>query len=123
VAKDLKISVLLDFYGNMLTDKQRDVLELYYNEDLSLGEIGNYEGISRQGVRDSIKRGEAVLLELEEKLGLYEKTKKLDENLKEIFELALKIEAVNDKFFYSADITAAAKEIQKKAEKSLEATV
>ncbi len=123
MAKDLKISVLLDFYGNMLTDKQRDVLELYYNEDLSLGEIGNYEGISRQGVRDSIKRGEAVLLELEEKLGLYEKTKNLDDNLKEIFELALKIEAVNDKFFYSADITAAAKEIQKKAEKSLEATV
>ena len=123
MAKDLKISVLLDFYGNMLTDKQRDVLELYYNEDLSRGEIGNYEGISRQGVRDSIKRGEAVLLELEEKLGLYEKTKNLDDNLKEIFELALKIEAVNDKFFYSADITAAAKEIQKKAEKSLEATV
>lgn len=120
MAKDLKISVLLDFYGNMLTDKQRDVLELYYNEDLSLGEIGNYAGISRQGVRDSIKRGESVLIELEEKLGLYEKTCHLDKNLKEIYELALKIEAVNDKFFYSSDITAAAKEIQKMAEKSLE---
>lgn len=120
MAKDLKISVLIDFYGNMLTEKQRDVLELYYNEDLSLAEIGNYAGISRQGVRDSIKRGEVVLLELEEKLGLYAKSVALDNNLKDIHELASKIETINNRFFYSADIQAAAKEIQKTVEKSLE---
>ena len=97
MAKDLKISVLIDFYGNMLTEKQRDVLELYYNEDLSLAEIGNYAGISRQGVRDSIKRGEVVLLELEEKLGLYAKSVALDNNLKDIHELASKIETINNK--------------------------
>lgn len=59
--KNLDISVLLDFYGDMLTEKQREVIGFYYNEDLSLSEIGEFEGITRQGVRDSIKRGEAVL--------------------------------------------------------------
>lgn len=54
--KNLDISVLLDFYGDMLTEKQREVIGFYYNEDLSLSEIGEFEGITRQGVRDSIKR-------------------------------------------------------------------
>lgn len=119
MAKDLKISLLLDFYGNMLTEKQRDVLDLYYNEDLSLAEIGESANITRQGVRDSIKRGEAVLLELEEKLGLCEKTATLDGNLKKIFELASKIEAYNNKYFYSGDISSAAREIKDCAEQSL----
>lgn len=66
--KNLRISVLLDHYGAMLTDKQREVIDLYYNDDLSLAEIAEQEGITRQGVRDNIKRGEAQLLEMEEKL-------------------------------------------------------
>ena len=66
--KDLRISVLLDHYGAMLTDKQREVIDLYYNDDLSLAEIAEQEGITRQGVRDNIKRGEAQLLEMEQKL-------------------------------------------------------
>ena len=70
VAKDLKFAALLDIYGGMLTDKQREVLDLYYNEDLSLSEIAANEDISRQGVRDSIKRGEEALLELDEKIGV-----------------------------------------------------
>lgn len=119
MAKDLKISLLLDFYGNMLTEKQRDVLDLYYNEDLSLAEIGESEGITRQGVRDSIKRGEAVLLELEEKLGLCEKTVSLDNELKKIYELASKIESYNNKYFYSADISSLSLEIKNCAERSL----
>ena len=57
--KDLNIALLFDFYGEMLTEKQKDVIDLYYNEDLSLAEIAEHEGISRQGVRDNIKRGEA----------------------------------------------------------------
>ena len=68
VDKNLRISVLLDHYGAMLTDKQREVIDLYYNDDLSLAEIAEQEGITRQGVRDNIKRGEAQLLEMEEKL-------------------------------------------------------
>ena len=70
MAKNLEISLLFDFYGDMLTEKQRDVVELYYNDDLSLSEIAENEGITRQGVRDSIKRAEAQLLEMEERLGL-----------------------------------------------------
>lgn len=59
MAKDLSISYLLDFYGQMLTDKQREVTEFYYNDDLSLAEIADHCHITRQGVRDSIKRAEA----------------------------------------------------------------
>ena len=70
MAKDLKFASLLDIYGSVLTDKQREMLELYYNEDLSLSEIAANEGISRQGVRDSIKRGEDALSDLDEKIGV-----------------------------------------------------
>ncbi len=70
MAKDLKFASLLDIYGGVLTEKQREMLELYYNEDLSLSEIAANEGISRQGVRDSIKRGEETLSELDEKIGM-----------------------------------------------------
>ena len=62
--KNLDISILLDHYGEMLTEKQREVIDLYYNQDLSLAEIAEQEGISRQGVRDNIKRAEAQLLEI-----------------------------------------------------------
>lgn len=68
--KNYKISFLLDYYGEILTEKQKDAIELYYNEDLSLAEIADHIGITRQGVRDSIKRGEETLIEMEEKLGL-----------------------------------------------------
>ena len=67
--KNLAYSVLLDFYGPVLTDKQRVILTEYYDEDLSLAEIAENLGITRQGVRDAIKHGEAALDELEQKLG------------------------------------------------------
>lgn len=72
MGKNLDVAVLLDFYGGMLTDKQRDVIDLYYNQDLSLSEIAEHENITRQGVRDSIKRGEVFLFELEDKLKLFD---------------------------------------------------
>ena len=67
--KNLAYSVLLDFYGPVLTEKQRIILTEYYNEDLSLAEIAENLGITRQGVRDAIKHGEASLDEWEAKLG------------------------------------------------------
>lgn len=70
MAKDLNISILMDFYGEMLTPKRLEALDMYYNQDLSLGEIAEEISISRQGVRDCIKHGEAQLLGFEEKLGL-----------------------------------------------------
>lgn len=63
-------SLLLDFYGELLTEKQRECYDLHYNEDLSLSEIAQQAGISRQGVWDNIKRAEASLNDIEEKTGL-----------------------------------------------------
>ena len=63
-------SMLLDFYGELLTEKQRECYDLHYNEDLSLSEIAEQSGISRQGVWDNIRRAEASLRQIEEKTGL-----------------------------------------------------
>ncbi len=71
--KQLEMSILFDFYGDMLTDKQRELFDLYYNEDLSLSEIAENSGITRQAVRDSIKRAEKTLYELESRLKLAKK--------------------------------------------------
>ena len=67
-ATPLEMSLLFDFYGETLTEKQRELFDLYYNEDLSLSEIAEHAGITRQGVRDSIKRAEHALHEMEDKL-------------------------------------------------------
>ena len=75
--KDLKKAYLLDVYGDVLTNRKKEVLDMYYNEDLSLAEIAEQIGISRQGVRDMIKKGEDELEFLEEKLGLANKLSKL----------------------------------------------
>ena len=78
MAKNMEILLLYDFYGDMLTEKQRDMVEQYYQNDLSLAEIAENAGISRQGVRDSIKRAENQLLDMEERLGLAAKMKELN---------------------------------------------
>ncbi len=67
--KDLNISILNDIYGALLTDNRRDVIESYYNCDLSLGEIAENCGISRQAVRDSVSKAKEALLDYEKKLG------------------------------------------------------
>ena len=64
MAKDFEMGYLLDFYGEVLTPKQREMLNQYYNDDLSLSEIGENFGITRQGARDAIKHGETTLKEL-----------------------------------------------------------
>lgn len=70
--KDMQVSLLLDFYGDILSERQLEVTGLYYNDDLSLSEIAEITGISRQGVRDAVKRSVDELYSLEEKLGLVE---------------------------------------------------
>ena len=105
LSKNLDVAVLFDFYGEMLTDKQRDVIDLYYNQDLSLSEIAEHEGITRQGVRDSIKRGEAILFDLEDKLKLFQgyiETQKIIYNIKYIVE---RIENENNIYNYSSIIS------------------
>ena len=68
--KNLNISLLLDFYGDILSERQFDMLSLYYNEDCSLAEIAETYSISRQGVRSVLKKSEGILYDMEEKLGL-----------------------------------------------------
>ncbi len=71
--KNLYVSALLDVYGEFLSEKQRSLVELYYNDDLSLGEIAENEGITRQGVRDIVKRAEQQLYRFEEECGYSKK--------------------------------------------------
>ena len=87
MGKNLEISLLMDFYGDMLTEKQRDMVDYYYNDDLSLAEIAQNEGITRQGVRDAIKRAEAQMLDMEERLGLSKRFSAMYEDASQIIEL------------------------------------
>lgn len=86
--KNIKVSLLLDIYGKLLTDKQYQMLDDYYNNDLSLAEVAENAGITRQAVRDNLLKGEKNLNEYEQKLGLLKKSLKnqkiLDEYYKEI---------------------------------------
>jgi len=77
MAKELKFVMLLDCYGDLLTEHQRNVMELYYCEDLSLAEIGEPMGITRQAVRSIIKRTESILLNYEKNLKFAEKLSEL----------------------------------------------
>jgi hypothetical protein len=104
VAKDLEIVTLLDFYGEMLTQKQHDFLEYYYGDDLSLSEIATNEGITRQGVRDAIKRAEKQLFDMEEKLGLVRRFAETKKGLTEIAEYADLINAYNLRHSLSREI-------------------
>ena len=79
-----KISLLYDFYGRLLTEKQRQVMELYHEENLSLAEIAEEFGISRQGVHDTLKKAEHLLTEYEDKLGLVAKLMKSRHSIAEI---------------------------------------
>lgn len=92
MAKELKFVILLDCYGDLLTDHQRNVMELYYCEDLSLAEIGVPLGITRQAVMGLIKRTEAILLNYEKKLGFARRLEKMKKCFGNIAAIADKIE-------------------------------
>mgnify|MGYP004633428747 CR=1 FL=1 len=79
-----RMALLYDFYGDILTDRQKEFYDLYYNEDLSLGEIAENYGISRQGVRDVIVRAEATLTELEDKTGLIKRFLTMQKQLEQV---------------------------------------
>lgn len=78
---NIKISILLEIYGKLLTQKQFDLLNDYYNNDLSLAEIAENENITRQAVRDNLKKGERKLFNFEEKLGIMKKNKMQEEQI------------------------------------------
>ena len=109
MAKKWEVSYLLDFYGDVLTEKQRDVMEQYYNDDLSLSEIADNFGITRQGVRDAIKRGEGTILELEDKVGFARRYRAVQEGIESLEQLARDINFYN--YAMSEDIHRAADEM------------
>ena len=79
--KDLEFVTLFSIYGNLLTERQKDLFNLYYECDLSLGEIAEINGISRQSVNDALKKAREFLLETEKKLGFAQKILKINEKL------------------------------------------
>lgn len=89
-------TMLLDFYGELLTDKQRECFDLHYNEDLSLSEIAEQCGISRQGVWDNIRRAEAAMREVEEKTGLIRRFSELEEGLDSLYESMTELAGITD---------------------------
>lgn len=90
--KKVEISMLWQIYGNLLTEKQYEYIDYYYNEDLSLSEIAENDNITRQAVRDIIKKGERKLFEYEEKLLFMKKTIDQEQKIQQILLSLTKIQ-------------------------------
>ena len=90
--KNVKVSMLCEIYGKLLTEKQLELLTDYYNNDLSLSEIAENNAITRQAVRDIINKGESKLFELEEKLLFMEKMMEQEQKLQQVLNELSKIE-------------------------------
>ncbi|MBS4957510.1 putative DNA-binding protein [Clostridium sp.] len=88
----VEISLLMDYYGSLLTEKQKNIMELYYNEDLSLAEIAELNNTSRQAIHDLIKRCYKQFLAYESKLNLLEKSLEREEKIAKF------LDEVNEKY-------------------------
>ena len=91
-----ELALLFDHYGGMLTDKQRECFQLRYEQDLSLGEIAESMGVSRQAVNDSLTRTEALLRRMEENIGSVKRYNDVRKALREILEAAAVLDASSD---------------------------
>lgn len=100
----VEMALLFDFYGDILTDRQKDFFDLYHNNDLSLSEIAENAGITRQGVRDIINRAEQTLRTMEDKLRLVERYKKIQGYIVEIRSSAQLIDSINNRSTGHSDI-------------------
>ncbi len=96
MTKDFNISIMMDFYGQLLSERQYYMMDMYYNRDLSLAEIAEEVHISRQGVRDAVKRGEKQLLEFEKKLGLVKRFSDITTRIDEMNEIINRLDDTED---------------------------
>ena len=112
MAKNLDVVLLTDYYGEMLTENQRKFIDYYYNDDLSLSEIAENEGITRQGVRDAIKRAETQLFDMEKKLGFAERSRKVNDALEAIIKSTEVINNYNMNISLSREVNDAVVEIK-----------
>ncbi len=107
--KNVKVSILLDFYGKLLTEKQFKLLDDYYNNDLSLSEIAENNEITRQAVKDMINKGKAKLVEYEEKLHFMDKVLNQEKIIDEIIE---ELEETKNKELTEAKISKISKKLK-----------
>ena len=91
-----EMTMLLDYYGGMLTEKQRECFDMRYNQDLSLGEIGELLGVSRQAVCDNLARTEALLRRMEENIGCVKRDMQIRKAARDILEAAAVLDASSD---------------------------
>ena len=92
----LEMALLLDYYGGMLTDKQRDCFDMRYNQDLSLGEIAEELGVSRQAVNDNLTRTETLLRRMEENIGCVKRDMVIRSAVQEILDAAAVLDTSSD---------------------------
>ena len=112
----LQATLLFDFYGELLTQKQKTIFSMFHLEDLTLSEIGEELGISRQAVRDQLKRTEGILLEYENKLGLVER---FEENKKAVMEIKKLAEEFESRYKNDKDAAGHIEKIKEIADKIL----
>ena len=105
------MAMLYDFYGDVLTEKQREYFEYYHHDDLSLSEISENMGITRQGVRDIVTRAENGLRKMEERLGLVKRYQDIQDGIAVILANAEGIAALNEARFMSEELRDAAQRI------------
>ena len=113
-----EMCMLFDFYGAVLTERQQEVFDLYYNDDLSLAEISEHTDITRQGVRDAILRSKNVLTEMEDKLGLVRRFKESTQAMSVIHSMAQELDNINCTRFHSPDLDKRIVEILKLSEEA-----
>ena len=111
-----RMTMLFDFYGEVLTPRQKEFFDLYYNEDLALAEIAENYGISRQGVRDVIVRAEAIMTDLEDKTGLMKRFMLMQQQVQAILDAAEKIQTVNYRQYDNPELARLADEIARSAQ-------
>lgn len=102
--KPFEMAMLFDFYGDILTEKQKDAFDLYYNEDLSLSEISEHLGITRQGVRDSVMKAENILRDTEEKLGLMTRYGRITDDMQKINYIVKKMTELNREKYRNVEL-------------------
>ena len=107
-----RMTMLYDFYGDLLTERQKEFYDLYYNEDLSLAEIAENSGITRQGVRDVIVRAEAFLTEIEDKTGIIKRFLAMQKDIAQVEEAADKLLALNERKYDDDELAALVQEIK-----------
>ncbi len=100
-----RMTMLYDFYGELLTERQKEFFDYYYNDDLSLSEIAENAGISRQGVRDVIVRAEAIMQEIEDKTGLIRRFEQMRAHVDGIVSAAGEIKSLNYRQYEDTRLT------------------